>query len=459
MPRGLDLRTLARLARRGDVDTVLMVFPDGPGRLLGKRLTARHFLEHGAADGIHACIYLFTVDMEMEPLPGFRLTSWERGYGDMRMAPDLPTLRLVPWLPKTALVFCDVYTEEGEPIEEAPRWVLKRQLARAAGQGYVVKTAAELELYCFRESFEEARAKRYQNLTPVSTYLEDYHILQTTKEEPLVRAIRNAMEAAGVPVETSKGEWGRGQEEINLAYAEALEAADRTALYKHGAKEIAHLQGCSVTFMAKYDAAAAGSSFHLHSSLWDRRGRRALFAPRGRGPAHRQPLTPVLGQWLAGQLAMARELAYLYAPTVNPKKRDHAGAFAPTRIVAGWDNRTCGFRLCGDGAGFRVENRIPGADANPYLAFAATIAAGLHGIGSRLKPPRLYDGNAYEDATLPQVPRTLREAIGELERSKVARAALGERVVEHYLHAARLEQQAFDEAVTDWELVRNFERI
>jgi glutamine synthetase len=375
------------------------------------------------------------------------------------MAPDLPTLRLVPWLPKTALVFCDVYTEEGEPIEEAPRWVLKRQLARAAGQGYVVKTAAELELYCFRESFEEARAKRYQNLTPVSTYLEDYHILQTTKEEPLVRAIRNAMEAAGVPVETSKGEWGRGQEEINLAYAEALEAADRTALYKHGAKEIAHLQGCSVTFMAKYDAAAAGSSFHLHSSLWDRRGRRALFAPRGRGPAHRQPLTPVLGQWLAGQLAMARELAYFYAPTVNAYKRYQAGSFAPTRIVAGWDNRTCGFRLCGDGAGFRVENRIPGADANPYLAFAATIAAGLHGIGSRLKPPRLYDGNAYEDATLPQVPRTLREAIGELERSKVARAALGERVVEHYLHAARLEQQAFDEAVTDWELVRNFERI
>jgi glutamine synthetase len=459
MPRGLDLRTLARLARRGDVDTVLMVFPDGHGRLLGKRLTARHFLEHGAADGVHACIYLFTVDMEMEPLPGFRLTSWERGYGDMRMAPDLPTLRLVPWLPRTALVFCDVYTEEGEPIEEAPRWVLKRQLARAAGQGYVVKTAAELELYCFRESFEEARAKRYQNLTPVSTYLEDYHILQTTKEEPLVRAIRNAMEAAGVPVETSKGEWGRGQEEINLAYAEALEAADRTALYKHGAKEIAHLQGCSVTFMAKYDAAAAGPSFHLHSSLWDRRGRRALFAPRGRGPAHRQPLTPVLGQWLAGQLAMARELAYFYAPTVNAYKRYQAGSFAPTRIVAGWDNRTCGFRLCGDGAGFRVENRIPGADANPYLAFAATIAAGLHGIASRLKPPRLYDGNAYEDATLPQVPRTLREAIGELERSKVARAALGDRVVEHYLHAARLEQQAFDQAVTDWELVRNFERI
>ncbi|HXH83087.1 MAG TPA: glutamine synthetase family protein [Candidatus Tectomicrobia bacterium] len=459
MARRLDLRTLGTLARRGAIDTVLMVFPDGLGRLMGKRLTARHFLEHGAEEGVHACIYLFTVDMEMEPLPGFALTSWERGYGDMRMVADLATLRVIPWLPKTALVFCDVYSEDGAPVEEAPRWVLKRQLARAAAQGYVVKTAAELELYCFRESFEEARARRYRDLTPASTYLEDYHILQTTKEEPLIRAIRNGMEGAGVPVETSKGEWGRGQEEINLAYAEALESADRTALYKHGAKEIAHLQGCSVTFMAKYDAGAAGSSFHLHSSLWDRTGRRALFAPRGRGPAHRQPLTPLFGAWLAGQLALARELAYFYAPTVNAYKRYQAGSFAPTRIVAGWDNRTCGFRLCGDGASFRVENRIPGADANPYLAFAATVAAGLHGIASRLKAPRLYEGNAYEDATLPQVPRTLREAIAELERSKAARAAFGDRVVDHYLHAARLEQQAFDQAVTDWELMRNFERI
>jgi glutamine synthetase len=267
------------------------------------------------------------------------------------------------------------------------------------------------------------------------------------------------MEGAGVPVETSKGEWGRGQEEINLEYAEALEMADRTALYKHGAKEIAHLHGCSVTFMAKYDMGAAGSSFHLHSSLWDRGGRRALFAP-GRRPRGGHPaLTPLFGQWLAGQMAMARELAYFYAPTVNAYKRYQAGSFAPTRIVAGWDNRTCGFRLCGEAASFRIENRIPGADANPYLAFAATIAAGLHGITQKLKAPKLYEGNAYEDATLPQVPKTFREAVAELERSKAARAAFGERVVEHYLHAARLEQQAFDQAVTDWELMRCFERI
>src|SRR5687768_16751601 len=458
MPGRIDAKALEALVRKGDIDTVLTVFPDGYGRLLGKRIVGRHFVEHVLEHGVHACIYLFTVDMEMEPLPGFTLTSWERGYGDMKMVPDLNTLRVIPWLSRTALVFCDVYTEEGEPLEEAPRWVLKRQLERAAALGYTVKLAAEFELYCFRESFDEARAKRFHGLTPVSGYLEDYHILQTSKEEPLIQAIRNGMEAAGIEVETSKGEWGRGQEEINLVYAEALEMADRAALYKHGAKEIAHQQGCSITFMAKYDAGAAGSSFHLHSSLWDRAGRKPLFAEARRN-GKRPSGTPLFGSWLAGQLAMARELAYFYAPGVNSYKRYQSGSFAPTRIVAGWDNRTCGFRLCGEGPGFRVENRIPGADANPYLAFAATVAAGLHGVAAKLKAPKLYDGNAYEDAALPQVPKTLREAVGELERSKVARAAFGERVVSHYVHAAKLEQQAFDQAVTDWELIRNFERI
>jgi glutamine synthetase len=458
MPGRLDRKTLESLARKGDIDTVLTVFPDGLSRLMGKRLTARHFLEHAIDDGVHACIYLFTVDMEMEPLPGFTLTSWERGYGDMKMVPDMGTLRLIPWLPKTALVFCDVYSEEGEPVEEAPRWVLKRQLARAAAQGYQVKTAAELELYCFRETFEEARAKRYQSLTPFSTYLEDYHILQTTKEEPLVRAIRNGMEAAGVPVETSKGEWGKGQEEINLVYAEALEMADRTVLYKHGAKEIAHLQGCSLTFMAKYDMGAAGSSFHLHSSLWDKAGRKPLFAGNGKGPAHKTA-PPLFGHWLAGQMAMAREFSYFYAPYVNSYKRYQAGTFAPTRIAWAWDNRTTGFRVCGSGSSLRIENRIPGADANPYLAYAATIAAGLHGIEHRLEPPPLYRGNAYEDPKLPQVPGSLREAIAELEKSRFAREAFGDAVYEHYLHTARLELEAADKVVTTWELERNFERI
>jgi glutamine synthetase len=384
-------------------------------------------------------------------LPGFTLTSWERGYGDMKLIPDLPTLRLIPWLPGTALVFCDVYGEDGEPVEEAPRWILRRQVERAAAMGYTVKTAAELELYCFKESFAEARARRYCGLTPVSDYLEDYHILQTSREEPLIRAIRNGMEEADVPVECSKGEWGRGQEEINLRYAEALEMADRTALFKHGVKEIADQHGRSVTFMAKYDVGAAGSSFHLHSSLWDRGGTTPLFAE---GPA-----SPLFGAWLGGQLAAARELALFYAPSVNAYKRYQAGSFAPTRIVAGADNRTCGFRLCGEGSGFRVENRIPGADANPYLAFAATIAAGLHGISAKLPAPALYAGNAYQDAALPRVPGTLREAVAALEGSSLAPEAFGARVVTHYLHAARLEQQAFDAAVTDWELIRNFERI
>jgi len=448
-----DPKGLEALIRKGAVDTVLTVFPDGMGRLMGKRVVGRYFLDHVLGDGVHACIYLFTVDMEMEPLPGFTLTSWERGYGDMKMVPDLATWRLIPWLPQTALVFCDVYTEEGQPIEESPRWMLKRQIERVRKRGFTVKTASELELYLFRESFDEARAKRYHGLTPVSGYLEDYHILQTSKEEPLVRAIRNSMEAARVPVEFSKGEWGRGQEEINLRYAEALEMADRHVLYKHGVKEIAWQQGSSITFMAKYDMGAAGSSFHLHSSLWDRAGKKSLFAGRGRQG------TPLFQQWLAGQMAMAREFAYFYAPTINAYKRYQAGSFAPTRIAAGWDNRTCGFRLCGEGPSFRVENRIPGADANPYLAFAATIAAGLHGIDKRLKPPKLYDGNAYEDPKFRQVPKTLREALDELERSKLAREAFGETVVKHYLHHGRLEQQAFDQSVTDWELMRLFERI
>ncbi|HET7875670.1 MAG TPA: glutamine synthetase family protein [Methylomirabilota bacterium] len=449
-----DPKALESLIRKGEVDTVLTVFPDHLGRLMGKRVVGRYFLDQVLHDGVHACIYLFTVDMEMEPLPGFALTSWERGYGDMKLVPDLSTWRLLPWLDKTALVFCDVYTEEGEPIEEAPRWILKRQLERARKLGYVVKTGSELELYLFRESFDEARAKRYHGLTPVSNYLEDYHILQTTKEEGLVRAVRNAMEGARVPVEFSKGEWGRGQEEINLRYAEALEMADRHVLYKQGVKEIAWQQGSAVTFMAKYDMGAAGSSFHLHSSLWDVAGKKNLFATKG----SRQG-TPLFQQWLAGQLAMARELAYFYAPTINAYKRYQAGSFAPTRIAYGWDNRTCGFRLCGEGSGFRVENRIPGADANPYLAFAATVAAGLHGIGRKLRPPRRYDGNAYGDPTLTQVPKTLREALDELARSKVAREAFGPKVVEHYLHLGRLEQQAFDQSVTDWELIRHFERI
>ena len=454
MPGNLNVRELEDLVRRDEIDTVLTVFPDVQGRLMGKRVVGRHFLDHVAGEGVHACAYLLTVDVDMEPLQGYKFASWATGYQDMKAVPDLGTLRRIPWLEKTALVLCDVYTEEGESVEVSPRRILQRQVDRAAKLGYRIMVASELELYLFRESFAEARAKRYHGLTPVSQYIEDYHILQTTKEEGLVRAIRNGMEGAAVPVEFSKGEWGCGQEEINLRYAEPVEMADRHTLYKHGVKEIAHAQGSSVTFMAKYDMGSAGSSFHLHSSLWDRTGKRSLFFEKGKrfGSA-------LYGHWLAGQMAMARELAYFYAPYVNSYKRYQAGSFAPTRIVAGWDNRTCGFRLCGEGSALRVENRVPGADANPYLAFAATIAAGLHGIQKKLPAPKVYEGNAYEDSKLPQVPKTLREAVAELERSRVAREALGDEVLEHYLHTARLEQQTFDQAVTDWELMRGFERI
>src|SRR5262249_693365 len=368
MPGNLDQKTLEALVRKDEIDTVLTVFPDAQGRLMGKRVVGRHFVEHVQAEGIHACAYLLTVDVEMEPLPGYRFASWATGYQDMKAVPDLGTPPRIPWLPKVGLVFCDLVTEEGEPIEVSPRRILQRQVERAARAGYRVMVASELELYLFQESYAEARAKRYHGLTPVSHYAEDYHILQTTKEEPLVRAIRNGMEGAAIPVEFSKGEWSAGQEEINLRYAEPVEMADRHVLYKHGVKEIAHLQGASVTFMAKYDNGAAGSSFHLHSSLWDRSGKKALFHEKGKRYG-----SALFGHWLGGQMRMAKEFAYFYAPYVNSYKRYQAGTFAPTRIVAGWDNRTCGFRICGDGSGFRVENRIPGADANPYLAFAATI--------------------------------------------------------------------------------------
>jgi len=454
MPGNLDLEVLHELVLKGDIDTILVAFPDMQGRLMGKRVTGHYFLDHVEHDGIHACAYLLTVDVDMEPLPGFRLASWNTGYQDFQAVPDLSTLRHIPWLEKTAMVLCDLVNEEGEPIEESPRHILKRQVQRARGMGFLPMMASELEFYLFKDSFESSREKGYHNLTPFGWYLEDYHILQTTKEEPIVRAIRNGMEGAGIPVEFSKGEWGAGQEEINLRYAEAVEMADRHTIYKNGVKEIAYLKGHAVTFMAKYDMKHAGSSFHLHASLWDLDGKRNLFVQEGRHPG-----SEFFKHFLAGQMTLAREFSLCYAPYVNSYKRYQAGSFAPTRIAWGWDNRTCGFRGCGHGSSLRVENRIPGADANPYLAFAATIAAGLHGIEQKLSLSPMFEGNAYESTSIPQVPRTLREAIAEFDQSKVARQAFGDRVVEHYVHAARLEQEAYDKAVTCWELMRNFERI
>jgi glutamine synthetase len=451
----LTLDALRHLVTTGEIDTVVAAMVDMQGRLVGKRVTGRFFADEVAGDGAHACSYLLAVDVDMEPHPGYALTSWATGYHDLWLRPDLSTLRRLPWLERTALVLCDVCDEAGRPVPESPRQILQGQVERARERGYTAMVASELEFYIFRDTYEQARRKHYHDLDPYGKYIEDYHILQGTKEEWLVRQIRNGLEGAGVPVEYSKGEWGPGQHEINLRYTTPVEMADRHTIYKHAAKEIAALNHVSVTFMAKWRADLAGSSFHLHSSLWDGDGQRPLFFEQGATPLG---MSPTFRRYLGGQLAGARQLAYLFAPYVNSYKRYVAGTFAPIMVVWSHDNRTCGFRVVGEGRSLRVENRIPGADANPYLAFAATIAAGLWGIERKLEPPAMFRGDAYKVEDAPRVPGTLREAVGEFERSEIARWAFGDRVVEHYLHTGRLEQQVFDRAVTCWELHRNFER-
>ena len=451
----LTLTTLEAKIRAGEIDTVLAVMVDMQGRFMGKRVTGRFFLEDVAKHGIHACAYLLTVDINMEPIPGYRLASWESGYQDFHLVPDWATLRLVPWLSKTALVICDVVDDHGKSVDVSPRHILKKQIERAKKAGFLFKTASELEFYLFKETFESARRKNFHGLEPSAAYIEDYHILQTTKDEPFIQAVRNGMEAAGVPVESSKGEWGPGQQEINLGYAEALEMADRHVVYKNGIKEMAAQMNLAVTFMAKVDEKLAGSSFHLHSSLWDTPGRKNVFYDS----AKTNGMSDLFRHYVAGQLALARDFSVFYAPTGNAYKRYQAGTFAPTRVVWSRDNRTCGLRIVGGGDSLRLENRLPGADANPYLAFAATIAAGLKGIADKKEPPDEFHGDAYARDDVPRVPGTLHEAIAALEKSAAAREAFGDDVVQHYLHAARVEAAAYDKAVTCWELERYFERI
>jgi glutamine synthetase len=451
----LTLEDLRTLVASGEVDTVIAAMVDMQGRLMGKRVTGRFFLDQVAESGAHACTYLLGVDVEMEPLPGYRLTSWDTGYHDMHMRADLGTLRRIPWLDRTALVLCDLAHEDGTPVEESPRQILQRQVERARGRGYVAMVASELEFYMFRDSYASAQRKHFHELEPYGRYIEDYHIQQGTNEEWFVRQIRNGLDAAGVPVEFSKGEWGPGQHELNLKYAAPVEMADRHTIFKHGAKEIAALNDIAITFMAKWRADLAGSSCHLHMSLWDTGGGRNLFWEEGARPLG---MSSLFRHFLGGLLAGARELAYFFAPNVNSYKRYMAGTFAPVAAVWSHDNRTCGFRVVGHRDSLRVENRIPGADANPYLMFAATLAAGLWGIEQRLEPPEMFEGDAYRAPGLPRIPRTLRDATAALERSEIAREAFGERVLGHYLHTARLEQEAYDRAVTCWELGRNFER-
>lgn len=455
MGGNLEVDTLQELVDAGEIDTVLTCFVDLQGRLMGKRVTGRFFLD-SVMHEMEACNYLLTVDVDMEPVPGYKAASWEQGYGDFTVRPDLSTLRRIPWLPGTALVLGDPVDHHGDDLAHSPRAVLKRQVERARAMGYVPKMGSEVELFVFDETFESAAAKGYRGLKPVSRYNEDYHIFQTSKEEQLIRAIRNGMDGAGVPVEFSKGEAWAGQEEINLRYAEAVEMADRHSIYKNGAKEIAFAHGMAITFMAKYDDVAAGSSCHIHSSLWDVDTDEALFSDAD----DEHGMSKLFRHYLAGQLALSSELTYFFAPYINSYKRYQEETFAPTTAVWGVDNRTTGYRVCGGhGPALRLECRIPGADCNPYLAFAATLAAGLHGIEHELELEPEFRGNAYTAEGVREIPGTLRAALEALDSSEVLRKALGDDVVDHYVHTGRWEQSLYDRTVTDWDLRHNFERI
>ena len=454
----LTVESLRQQIASGAIDTVVVAFPDLQGRPVGKRVTGPFFLEHVLEHGIEVCDYLLAVDVDMDPLPGYRFANWDSGYGDMKAVIDADTIRPLPWLEGSALVLCDLLTMEGEPVEVSPRQILRRQLERAAGRGLVVKCATELEFYLFRESFEEAAAKGWQDLSPHADTIEDYQLLQTSRDEYIIGRIRNEMLQAGIPIEFSKGEAGRGQHEINVTYGDGLEVADRHVVFKNGVKEIAAQHGRAATFMAKWSMDSVGSSCHLHTSLWDAASGAALMAGDA-GDDDPSDLTVVGRQFLAGQLHAGRQLAWCFAPYVNSYRRYVPGSWAPTALVWGDDNRTCGFRVVGHGSGRRVENRVPGADVNPYLALAAAIAGGLWGIEHGLTLEPGFVGNAYEAGDVPRIPTTLVEAIAELESSEVAAEAFGPDVHHHLVNTARQEWSKANQVVTDWELARNFERI
>ena len=438
------------------VETVIVAFTDHYGRMMGKRFDAGFFLESISSQGTHGCDYLLTTDMEMEPVPGYRFANWELGYGDFHLAPDLKTLRHASWLNKTALVLCNVNSDKTHQlVPEAPRSTLIRQLTQANDMGFTCKGASELEYYLFEDTYRRAHQQHFQELQPAGWYLEDYHILQGTRTENFTAAARRHLKNSGIPVENSKGEWGLGQHELNIRYSEALEMADRHVIYKQCLKELADSMDLSVTFMAKYHTDRAGSSCHIHLSLWE--GEANAFAGN-------HELGPVMGsdyfRWfLGGWIGHVYDVMPFYAPTVNSYKRFVDGSWAPTRLAWSYDNRTAGFRVVGKGNSLRIECRIPGADCNPYLAYAAALASGLDGIKNQTEPPAIFMGDIYEAKHLPRVPYTLGEAIHLMERSEFARSAFGSEVIEHYLHHFRTEMEAYNQAVTDWERRRYFERI
>ena len=455
MPGNLPFDELKKAAKSGEIDTVLACAVDMQGRLIGKRFIASFFVE-SAHDETHGCNYLLANDIDMEPVPGYKAASWTKGYGDFVMKPDLSTLRHIPWLEKTALVLCDILDHHDHAdLPHSPRALLKAQVARLAERGWMAYFASELEFYLFEETFASARAKRWQSLEASSPYIQDYVIPLTTREEDVMRAIRNGLEGAGIPVENSKGEWGPGQEEINVRYAEALEMADRHVILKNGCREIADAQGKAITFMAKYNYDLAGSSSHIHNSLWSADGKTPLFLDK----SDEYGMSQLMRQWVAGQLKYAADITWFLAPYINSYKRFQVGTFAPTKAIWSRDNRTAGFRLCGEGTkGVRIECRIGGADLNPYLAFAGLIAAGLAGIEEKLELANPFEGDAYSGARLTEVPKTLREAADSLRKSKFLKSAFGAEVVDHYAHTADWEQFEYDRRVTDWELHRGFER-
>ncbi len=448
-PKGLlTPEALRALVASGEIETVVAGFTDPYGRLVGKRFDAEMFVDEVAKSGGHACDYLLTVDMEMEPVPGYAFANWELGYGDVHMVPDLSTLRLASWLEKSAFVVCDVKSEETHDyVAVAPRSILRRQIDGAKNAGFTAFAATELEHYLFRTSYRDAAREDFRNLEPAGWYLEDYHILQGTRTESFHAAARRHLKLSGVPVETSKGEWGRGQHELNIRFAEALDMADRHVVFKQCLKEVADAAGMSVTFMAKFAADGAGSSCHIHFSLW-KDGRNAFAAS-----------PELFRHFLGGWLAHVPDVMVFYAPTVNSYKRYVDASWAPTRLAWSYDNRTAGFRVVGKEAGLRIECRIPGADCNAYLALAASLASGLDGIANKIEPPEAFAGDIYTAKNLPRVPYTLAQAVDVFEKSDFARRAFGQDVIEHYTHFYRTEAAAFDRAVTDWERRRYFERI
>lgn len=454
MPGTLTLDALKTLVSKGEIDTVLVACIDMQGRLMGKRFHAAFFCDGGHKE-THCCNYLLAVDMEMNTVPGYKSTGWEKGYGDYVLRPDMATLRLVPWLPGTALVLGDLLDHHThEEVDISPRAILKRQVARARAMGFEPMMATELEFYIFENAYENLRDGGLKNLQPISGYNEDYHLFQTTKEEGLMRAVRNGLYAAGIPVENTKGEADSGQHEVNYKYSDALDTADNHVIVKQAVKEIAHQQGKSVTFMAKYDHRKAGSSSHIHQSLWSLDGK-ASFADDT--DAH--GMSAVMKHFLAGQLAHARDITAFLAPYVNSYKRFTIGMFAPTKAVWSADNRTAGFRVCGEHTkAVRVECRIPGSDVNPYLACAALLAAGLDGIEKKMELEPELKGDMYSAQGIREIPHNLREAADLLNKSAMLRAAFGDDVVDHDHHAAQWEISETDRVVTDFELQRLLER-